>query len=58
MLYFNTILLIIIWYLYIDLRVKYRSLEQQNNNNNKSIELLGKAFDNHMEYIYTKLKEG
>lgn len=61
MLYFNSVLLIVIWYLYIDLRIKYHSLKQQNRNNNKSVELLEKAFDVHINYLYkqlNKLKKG
>jgi hypothetical protein len=57
MIYFNTILLIIAWYLYIDLRVKYRSLEQKTRNNYKSFELLEKAFDSHMKYIYAQFNK-
>ena len=53
MVWFNTLMLIIVYLLYLDLRDR----EKQIKNNNRSIESLEKAFDNHMEYIYKQLHE-
>lgn len=51
------IVIVLLWYLYLNMCFKYKKLQQKNDNNTNSIKMLGKAFDNHMVYIYDKLKE-
>ena len=41
--------------IYIELYLKYKQVQQNNDNNLKSTELLEKAFDSHMESIYSEL---